>query len=99
MLTGVQNLDADFMSLRRSDLDLFDLERFAGTPADSSLALNRFSSSVRHGSGSRASEKGLQPLRRPSYCSAIGKISFPWTYDPIGFTQLSSHHIPVSYVR
>ena len=37
------------MGLRRSDLDLLDLERLACAPADGSLALDGFSSGVGHG--------------------------------------------------
>ena len=48
-LTGVQNLDAHFVRLRRRDLDVLELERLACTPADGGLALDDFSSSVGHG--------------------------------------------------
>lgn len=49
-LTGVQNLDAHFIGLRRRDLDVLELERLSSSPADSSLALNDLSCGVRHGS-------------------------------------------------
>ena len=49
VLTGVKNLNADFVSARRSDFDLLDLERLACAPADGGLALDDFSSSVGHG--------------------------------------------------
>ena len=47
--TGVQNLDADFVRLRGRDIDLLDLERLAGAPADGGLAFNGLADGVRHG--------------------------------------------------
>jgi hypothetical protein len=47
--TGMQDLNADFVSLRRRHFDLFDLQRLAGTPAYGSLALNRLASGIGHG--------------------------------------------------
>ena len=42
-------MDANFMRARRSDLDFLELERLARTPANGGLALDDFSSGVRHG--------------------------------------------------
>ena len=56
LITGVENLDADFVSLRRRDLDLFNLERLACAPADGGLALDGLASGVRH--SGREQERG-----------------------------------------
>ena len=47
-LTGMENADPDFVGLGREDLDLLDLERLAGAPADSGLAGDDLSSGVGH---------------------------------------------------
>ncbi len=48
-ITGVEDLDADFMGLWRSDLDVLDLEGLTSGPADCGLAKDGLSSSGRHG--------------------------------------------------
>ena len=57
-LTGVQDLDADFVGFGRRDLDLLDLEELAGSPADGGLALDRLSCGVRHGGGTKKTKGG-----------------------------------------
>ena len=49
--TGVEDLNANLVCLRGRNLDLLDLEGLAGTPADSSLALDDLTGGVRHGDG------------------------------------------------
>jgi hypothetical protein len=44
----VQDLNANFMSLWRGDLDLFDLEVFAGSPANGGFAMDGFSCCLMH---------------------------------------------------
>jgi hypothetical protein len=45
----VEDLDSDFMCTRRFDLNIFDLERLARTPAYGGLALDDLSGSFGHG--------------------------------------------------
>jgi hypothetical protein len=42
LLTSIQDLDSNFMSLRRGNVDLLDLEFFAGCPANGGFAVNSF---------------------------------------------------------
>lgn len=52
LLTGVEDVNTHFVSLRRSNLDLLDFERFACAPADCGLAFNNLTGCVvRHGYG------------------------------------------------
>lgn len=46
--TGIQDTDANFVSARWIDFDIFDFERFTGTPADSRLASDHLSSGIGH---------------------------------------------------
>lgn len=56
-LTGVEDLDAHLVCLGWCDLDVLELEWLACIPADGSLALDNFSSSVGHDSASTSSEE------------------------------------------
>lgn len=46
----MKNVDADFISAGRGDLDVFELERLASSPADGGLALDDFPSGGGHDS-------------------------------------------------
>jgi hypothetical protein len=47
-LTSPQNVDTNFMSARRGNLDIFNFQRLACAPADGSLAFDGVASSVGH---------------------------------------------------
>lgn len=44
----MQDLNANFMSLRRSDFDIFNFEFFSGGPTDGGFAVDDLSCCLRH---------------------------------------------------
>ena len=58
MLTGPEDVDADFVGARGRDLDVLELEGLACAPADGGLAGDGLSNGVGHSGGQGEGERG-----------------------------------------